>query len=133
MTLFLFILGLFAIFCIGRYNESNKLFWTLLIAFVGGFTAANIAIESIRDNKTKVCKIDVQSTQVSNGLSDLLYLVTGNPDDALELTQNLVGKTANINYNTYQKESLPEVLTVQKLLRPPTKKPLYIVRYDDTS
>ena len=128
MTLFLFILGLFAIFCIGRYNESNKLFWTLLIAFVGGFTTARIAIESLRENKAKVCKFDVQSTQVSNGLLELPFLVTNSPDDALGFIQNPVGKTSDIKQLAYHKESLPEVLNQSRLLRPPC-----MYNYHDTS
>lgn len=132
MTLLLFILGLFAIFCIGRYNESNKLFWTLLIAFVGGFTTASVAIKSMRENKDKVCKFDAKSIQVSNGLSELSFLVTDNPNDAIESTQNPVGKTSSIELYAYHKESLPEVLNQPRLLRPPTPKRL-ASNFDDTS
>lgn len=119
MTLFLFILGLFAIFCIGRYNESNKLFWTLLIAFVGGFTTARIAIESMGANKTKVCKLDTKSTQVSEGLSKQMFLVTDNLDDAIEATQNPVGQTSSVELFAYHNKSLLKVLNQSKLLRPP--------------
>lgn len=132
MTLFLFILGLFAIFCIGRYNESNKLFWTLLIAFVGGFTAARIAIESMGTNKAKVCKLDTKSTQVSEGLSKLTFLVTDNLDDAIEETQNPVGQTSYVELFAHHNKSLPKVLNQSKLLRPPILN-LPTSNYDDTS
>lgn len=42
MTLTLFILGLLIILFIARYNESNKLFWQLLVAFVLCFAATKI-------------------------------------------------------------------------------------------
>lgn len=42
MTFLLFILGLLIIFGIARYNESNKLFWTLFVAYVLGFTATKV-------------------------------------------------------------------------------------------
>lgn len=45
MTLLLFILGLLIIFAIARYNESNKLFWTLFVAYTLGF-AATVAVYS---------------------------------------------------------------------------------------
>ena len=49
LNLLLFFLGLTCIFLIARYNGSNKLFWTLLLAmmsgFIGGTIAANIGNE----------------------------------------------------------------------------------------
>lgn len=121
MTLFLFILGLVAIFCISRYNESNRLFWTLLVAYVSGFTAARIITESFGDNKDKVCKISVKSTQLSNGLSKPLFSVTDNSNDALEIIQNAVSKINNTSMLAYNIESLPEVLNNSRLLKPPNK------------
>lgn len=42
MTIIAFILGILLILCIARYNESNKLFWTLLTAYTLSFTAAKM-------------------------------------------------------------------------------------------
>nr|DAS39445.1 MAG TPA: hypothetical protein [Caudoviricetes sp.] len=141
MTLFLFILGLVAIFCISRYNESNRLFWTLLVAYVSGFTAARIITESFEGNKDKVCKISVKSTQLSNGLSKPLFSVTDNSNDALEIIQNAVSKTNNIDILAYNVESLPKILNSSRLLKPPNKIstrttircPYKEIKYHDTS
>lgn len=42
MTLFLFILGILIALGIARYNESHKLFWTLLVAYTLGFAVTKI-------------------------------------------------------------------------------------------
>lgn len=42
MILLWFILGMLLIFAIARYNESNKLFWTLLFSFVMGFAGTKM-------------------------------------------------------------------------------------------
>jgi hypothetical protein len=46
MTLALFILGLLLILGIARYNESNKLFWTLSIAYILGFACTKMVYDS---------------------------------------------------------------------------------------
>ena len=46
MTLALFLLGLLIIFGIARYNESNKLFWTLSIAYILGFACTKMVYDS---------------------------------------------------------------------------------------
>lgn len=46
MILLWFILGIALIFGISRYNESNKLFWTLLFAFVMGFAGTKMVLDS---------------------------------------------------------------------------------------
>jgi hypothetical protein len=61
MILLWFILGTVLIFGIARYNESNKLFWTLLFAFVMGFAGAKMMLdinggnEQSNVNLTQVC------------------------------------------------------------------------------
>ena len=42
MVLFWFILGTIAITLIARYNESDKLFWKLFLAFVLGFASCKM-------------------------------------------------------------------------------------------
>lgn len=60
MTILWFILGIALIFGIARYNESNKLFWTLLFAFVMGFAGTKMVLndhhgdEQSNDGFTKV-------------------------------------------------------------------------------
>ena len=72
MILLWFALGTLLAYGIARYNESNKLFWQLFLAFVLGFTATVVcnrafhSEERSNDNLTQVCP-----TQV-------LYVVQGN-------------------------------------------------------
>lgn len=47
----LFILGIALIFGIARYNNSNKLFWSLLISYILSFTAAKVIIDAFGENK----------------------------------------------------------------------------------
>ena len=52
MTLLLFITGVLLVYLIARYNQSNKLFWTLFLAFVTGF-AITKAVLSSHENTSK--------------------------------------------------------------------------------
>ena len=63
MALFWFICGILLICGIARYNESNKLFWTLLVSFVGTFAAASIVIATC-NNDTKNVETNVSPTQL---------------------------------------------------------------------
>lgn len=82
MILLMFLLGIALIFSISRYNESNKLFWTLFTAFVLGFTGAKVYNDLTSENKqSKVELKQVQPTQGLNATSgSLMYLIT---DDSL--------------------------------------------------
>lgn len=51
MTLALFILGILIIFGIARYNESNKLFWTLLFAYTIGFAGTKVLYDTFKEKK----------------------------------------------------------------------------------
>lgn len=75
MALFWFICGMLLICCIARYNESNKLFWTLLVSFIGAFTAASIVIAISSDNNDKSVIANVSPTQ--------LYISTSSADALL--------------------------------------------------
>jgi uncharacterized membrane protein len=59
MTLALFLLGLLIIFVISRYNESNKLFWSLLTCYIIGFSAGVLYHKYSKENKES----DVELTQ----------------------------------------------------------------------
>lgn len=71
MTLALFLLGIIIIAAISRYNESNKLFWSLLVAYLLSFSVGKLYI-NYSDKK----KSDVQLTQAypTQGLT----VVSGN-------------------------------------------------------
>ena len=72
MIVLLFLLGVLVIFGIARYNESDKLFWTLFFSFVGMFTVgtvANIAIganKKSKDHHCQVCPTQANPTSSSN-------------------------------------------------------------------
>lgn len=85
MSLLSFIVGLIIIFCIGRYNESNKLFWILLISFISSFTITSVAIKAtFEKDKKKVEKVScVSSTQAPASKSGTFLLA----DYALAGTQ----------------------------------------------
>lgn len=74
MTLLLILLGLALIILIARYNEDDKLFWKLLVCFIGGFTAACVAYTLINFNKkSKASLTQVNPTQVLYTPSHYLF------------------------------------------------------------
>lgn len=86
MSLLLFLIGLFIIFCIGRYNESNKLFWILLISFISSFAITSVAIKATLGKGKKVEKVScVSLTQAPASKSGIFLLA----DYALAGTQVL--------------------------------------------
>lgn len=86
MSLLLFLIGLFIIFCIGRYNESNKLFWILLISFISSFAITSVAIKAALGKCKKVEKVScVSFTQAPASKSGIFLLA----DYALAGTQVL--------------------------------------------
>lgn len=78
MILLWFILGIVLIFLIARYNESNKLFWTLLFAFVMGFAGTKMVLQTINgEEQSEVCFNQNGSTQVSiTTLNALQHFIT---------------------------------------------------------
>lgn len=67
MTVLWFIIGIALILCIARYNESNKLFWTLLFSFIMGFAGTKMILgnhhdEQSGDNLTQTYSTHVYST-----------------------------------------------------------------------
>jgi hypothetical protein len=58
MTLALFLFGIIIIAVISRYNESNKLFWSLLVAYLLSFSVGKLYINCSNKEKS-----DVQLTQ----------------------------------------------------------------------
>ena len=102
MTLLAFLATVIAIIGIARYNENEKLFWQLLIAFCGSYAAA-AAIYTLTDgNKNdKVVVIDKVPTQVLNDVPTLNGLVTGMSFSASKQTKSAkpVSKDALVNCN----------------------------------
>lgn len=83
MILLWFFVGILIIFAIARYNESNKLFWTLLLSYVMGFAGTKMVHDTFyggkqsNDNHVKVC-----STQMMSAAFDTAtYFITNNKAD----------------------------------------------------
>lgn len=53
LTTVLFIAGIAVILLIARYNQSNKLFWTLLMAMLAGFVGGTIATKIATNNSSE--------------------------------------------------------------------------------
>lgn len=51
--LFWFVLGIITILCISRYNENDKLFWQLLVSFIGTFAVATAVIKYVQSEEKK--------------------------------------------------------------------------------
>lgn len=71
MILLWFVLGIVLAFGIARYNESNKLFWTLLFSFVMGFAGTKMVLDSAsskeksNSNLTQVCSTQMPKATFS--------------------------------------------------------------------
>lgn len=61
LNLLMFFLGITCIFLIARYNGSNKLFWTLLIAMMSGFVGGTIAANIDNDKQVNVSTVTVDN------------------------------------------------------------------------
>ena len=69
MTLLAFISIIGVITAIARYNESEKLFWSLLVSFVGAYAAVNVAVNLLNDKKEdKVVMIEKSPMQVQESV-----------------------------------------------------------------
>lgn len=78
MTLFAFLATVAAITAIARYNESDKLFWKLLVSFVGAYAAATFVYHMTEDKKQdKVVMIENAPMQVLSDVPTFDGLVTG--------------------------------------------------------
>lgn len=65
MILFWFFIGVLGVYLIARYNQSNKLFWILLLSFVGMFTVGTICAKANRiENRNKTFHTQVCPTQL---------------------------------------------------------------------
>ena len=62
MTLALYVLGVIIITFIARYNESNKLFWTLFTAYTLGYAGTTMVIRSLSKQSNDNC-MQVSPTQ----------------------------------------------------------------------
>lgn len=87
----MFILGVLIILSIARYNQSNKLFWTLLVAYILGFTGTKLVYDNFHEKK--------QSQQSLNQAYPTQGLLTMN--------NAFVRIDENISYTTTETTSNP--------------------------
>lgn len=75
MDLLWFLTGIVIILFIARYNESNKLFWTLLISFTGSFAVATTVMKITNHNsKEEVKKSVIQTCPTQAPANTLSFL-----------------------------------------------------------
>ena len=91
MALFWFVCGILLIYAIARYNESNKLFWTLLVSFIGAFTVASIVLSSDNNEKKNVTA-NISPTQLYVSASNTYVLLA----DVSHDTTNDVPKCTSV-------------------------------------
>lgn len=94
MDLFLFSLIVLVIAAVARYNESNKLFWTLLTPFIVAFAVTKMIQKDSSPKQDETVTLQVSPTQSPVLTSDAFkYLLAG--DSVLETkkeTSPSVGK-----------------------------------------
>lgn len=82
-TLFAFCLVLLIIAAIARYNESNKLFWTLLVPFLVGFAVLTMTRKKSNVKQEEKITMQQNPTQVAALAPDtFMYLLAGDSSKA---------------------------------------------------
>ena len=99
-TLFWCMIGIIIILCISRYNENEKLFWTLLVSFLGTFAAATAVISYVNNSKkNKVEYVSSNPMQVPSSNSHMYCVLAELSDLATyeEKSSEPVGKEFKTN------------------------------------
>jgi hypothetical protein len=94
MDLFLFSLIVLIVGAIARYNESNKLFWTLLTPFVVAFAVTKMIQKDSSPKQDETVTLQVSPTQSPVLTSDaFMYLLAGDSvSETKKATSPSVGK-----------------------------------------
>ena len=135
MDLLWFFLGILIILCIGRYNESNKLFWVLLVSFVGSFAVATVVVKSSHNSKeTKQRVTQVCPTQAPNNASGIIPLADAMLGSTISDELKPVGKDSNIPELSLQSFNSPLISSgiVYSPLKPPQLCLHFSTRHDIT-
>lgn len=78
MDLFLFSLIVLVIAAVARYNESNKLFWTLLTPFIVAFAVTKMIQKDSSPKQDETVTLQISPTQSTVLTSDaFMYLLAG--------------------------------------------------------
>lgn len=80
MTLLAFMVIIAVIVAIARFNEDEKLFWQLLVSFVGAYAAITVATQLLSDKKqNEVVMVEKAPMQALEGMPTLtMSVVTDN-------------------------------------------------------
>lgn len=135
MDLLWFFLGILIILCIGRYNESNKLFWVLLVSFVGSFAVATVVVKSSHNSKeTKQRVTQVCPTQAPNNASGIIPLADAMLGSTISEELKPVSKDSNIPELSLQGFNSPLINSgiVYSPLKPPQLCLHFSTRHDIT-
>lgn len=135
MDLLWFFLGILIILCIGRYNESNKLFWVLLVSFVGSFAVATVVVKSSHNSKeTKQRVTQVCPTQAPNNASGIIPLADAMLGSTISEELKPVSKDSNIPELSLQSFNSPLINSgiVYSPLKPPQLCLHFSTRHDIT-
>lgn len=102
-TLLVFVLGIIVIIGIARYNESNKLFWTLLISFLSGMAVASVYNTVTAPEKNGKNVTLTKSTPTCQISSDIYCLMKDEDQSTNSLNAKLVSKIGlNSDCNNYR-------------------------------
>lgn len=85
--------GIVLITLIAKYNESNRLFWQLLLAFIGGYTAAQVVEQITSEKKVKTELTQVYPTQAPTMTPGTIMYPLGG--DSLEVTKEETSEPAS--------------------------------------
>lgn len=102
MTLLALLSGIAVIIAVSRYNESDNLFWKLLVSFVGAYAAATVAVNVLNNSdnkKDEVVMIEKAPMQALESMPTLyMSVVTDNSLATLgEKSPKPAGKDMLIN------------------------------------
>lgn len=131
MTLALFFLGLLIILGIARYNESNKLFWTLSIAYVLGFACTKMVYDSFgTDEQSEKSLNQAYPTQGLTMAANtaMFFIEDVNSSTLVKETSNPVGQVSTPDYveqllTLSNVSGVTQGLTLHALPNPPNKVP----------
>ena len=101
MTFTLFLLGLLIILGIARYNESNKLFWTLAIVFTLGYAGTKMVYDTIGKKEQSGKSLDqAYPTQGLYGVKDscICFFNDASNMAIVKETSNLVSQVYTPGY-----------------------------------
>lgn len=120
----LFISGVVLITLLARYNESNKLFWTLLTCFTLGFVGTKLLYDAFGHKESKVAIEQVQPTQALAMTSgSLVYLLADDTSSAsVKVTSNPVSQAVmpfNCNVTLSDASGVTRGLYLHVLPNPP--------------